>query len=137
MNGKSNYILAIVFSAVGLIAFALCYYLSYTLLTSLVKLLWDVPVVGYILQLLFAGSGDTRDLFLHILCPIIAYGGTLFLLVAINKQESTFRLSCEITGVVIMCFHIVSGVMNYLAGASVLVNITHLIAGYLLFTSRK
>lgn len=137
MNEKTKYFTAILYSAVGLLAFTACHYLSYTLLNFLVKVLWDVPVVGSFLNLLFSGSADSLNLLLSVICPMIAYGGTLFLLALINKQESSFRLSCEITGVVIMCFHIASGVFNYTAGESLLTNITQFIAGYMLFTGRK
>ena len=137
MKEKSNYFASFLFALVGLFAFLLCYYISFHLLGFVIQFLTKVPILGNIVIMLFAPNGETTNIFLTIVSSIIAYGGTLMLLALINKHEPTFRMSCSITGMIVVVIQMVFIVINYSAGETVLSNISQLISGYLLYTSRK
>lgn len=137
MKEKPSIFKAVATALLGLIIFGLVYLLSYIIFGLIIYVMTLIPLLESLVDLLFYVRGDTPDLMLSILSPTLAYYCTKAALESINKNKSTFGLSCMIQGISLIVLHIVSIVLNSLSGAGILKNIVQVIVGFVFFFSGR
>ena len=128
---------AIMTALLSLLIFGVVYFLSYLIVGGIIALLLKIPVIDTLLGWLFRLRGDTPDMMLSMLSPILAYYCTMATQESINKDKPTRGLSCVLLGIVIVVLHIFSIISNLLLGEGILKNIIQAIAGIVIFNSGK
>lgn len=134
---KPKYFTSFISAIAALVIFSITYLLAYFILAFLVNFILDLPILGFILTRLLLFRGDSTASFVKTFAPLISAAGTLLLISTINKHEPTFKLTCTITGIVIMIIHALSAIINLLTGVGIWANIMQFVAGYIIFSGRK
>lgn len=137
MSKKPRVFKAILTALLGLLTFGLVYFVSYVIVSGIISLLLKIPVIDKLLGWLFYVRGDTPDMMLSLMAPILAYYGTMAIQEYINKDKPTRGLSCILLGIFIMVLHIFSIVINLLYDGGILKNIIQAIAGFVIFNSGR
>ena len=132
MNNNPRVFRSIWTAVLGLMAFSLSYFLVYLVIGGIIHLLSLIPLVGRLVDWIFSFRGDSPDLMLSMLCPIISYFISLCVLAHFNKETSTLSLSCRIMGIALIVIHIISLIINLIYGDGILKNIVQIIAGVLI-----
>lgn len=134
---KPKYFISIISTISALVVFLIAYLLANLILAFLVNLMLDLPIVGFLLNRLLFFRGDSTSSFVVTFAALIAAAATLFLIIKIAPHEPTYRLTCTITGVIIMVIHALSAIINLVTGAGIWANLMQFIAGYIIFSGRK
>lgn len=135
MKGKPQILKSVFSSLLALIVFSLVYFLVFLVLGGIILVLSNIPVIGSLVKLLFYFRGDSPDMMLSLMSPIVAYFVATALLEKINKLRANSGLACILLGVFILLIHVPSLVINLLAGDAFLANITQGIAGVVFIIS--
>ena len=133
MSNKPKVFKAFVTSLVAFVMVSVVHFVVYLLCGLTIDLFLKIPVIGWLIDLLFFFRGDTPDMALSILSPIIAYFVTLGVQEKMNKETPTRGLSCVLLGILIILLHIVSLIINLIHGDGILKNVIQIIAGYVIF----
>ena len=128
---------AIMTALLGLTVFGLVYLLSYLIIGGIINLLLQIPVLDKLIGWIFRLRGDTPDMMLSILSPILAYYCTIAAQASINKDKPTRGLSCVLIGIIIMVIQVLSVFINLIYGDGILKNVTQAIAGFIIFAYGK
>ena len=137
MQKKPKVFKAIMTALLGLLIFGLVYLLSYLIAGGIIYILSKIPIINRLVGFLFHVRGDTPDMMLSLLAPILAYLGTMAVQESINKDKPTRGVSCVILGACITILHIVFIVINLICGDGILNNIGQALAGLAFFTSGR
>ena len=135
MSSKPKVFKAIITSLLAYAIFSAVYFIVYLIFGLAIDFLLEIPVIGWLIDLLFFFRGDTPDMMLSLLSPGIAYLVTMAAQLKINKETPTRGLSCILLGIFIMLLHIVSLIINLIYGDGIFKNIIQAIAGFFIFSS--
>ena len=134
MINKPKVFKAIITSLVAFTFFSVVYFLVYFLCGLLINLLLKIPLIGWLIDLLFFFRGDSPDMVLSILSTGVAFFVTMTIQEKINKEAPTRGLSCVLLGIFIVLLHIVSLIINLIYGDGILKNVIQIIAGCIIFS---
>lgn len=138
MENKPKVLKSIFLALISFVVFYLSYLLVYLLIGGAITLLSKLPVVGFLIDWMFSIRGDTPDMALSLLCPIVSFYTSYGSIEAMSKnQEATTNLSAKILGVLLVSVNVISVIINLLYGEGILKNICVIIAGILIFSSAK
>ena len=137
MNNKPKVFKAIVIAILGIFLFYLSYIIFYLIIGGIIQILSSLPLIGTLLMWLFVLRGDTPDMMLSFLVPMISYFVVMLAQEKINKIDSTRGLSCEILGICLIVLNVVSLILNLFYGEGILKNIIQAITGIVFFSSGK
>lgn len=137
MQKKPRVFKAIATALLCLAIFGAVYLLAYLLLGGIIYVLSLIPVINWLVDLLFYIRGDTPDLMLSLFSPIVAYYTTMAAQEYINKEKPTRGLSCILLGIIITIIHVLSLVTNLIYGDGILKNIIQAIVGIVIFSSGR
>lgn len=134
MSNKPKVFKAIITSIVAFAVFSAVCFLVYFICGLAINLLLEIPVIGWLIELLFFFRGDSPDMVLSILSPGVAFFVTMTIQEKINKEAPTRGLSCVLLGIFIVLLHIVSLIINLIYGDGIFKNIIPIIAGCIIFS---
>lgn len=137
MQKKPRVFKAVVTAILCLAIFGAVYLLAYLILGGIFNILAKIPVIRWLLNLLFFIRGDTPGIVLLLVAPILAYYATMVLQQSVNKEKPTMGLSCILLGIFLTTIHALSLIVNLINGESVFPNITQAIAGLVIFFSGR
>lgn len=136
--GKPKVLKSIFLAIISFVVFYLSYLLVYLLISAAITLLSKLPIIGFLIDWIFYIRGDTPDMMLSLLCPMVSFYTAYGSIVAMSqKQEATTNLSAKILGVLLVSINIISVIINLIYGEGILKNICVIIAGILIFSSGK
>lgn len=120
---------AILTSVLAFIIFFVVYFLVYIICGLAIDLLLGIPVIGWLIDLLFFFRGDSPKLVLSLLSPGVSYWVTIIIQEKISKDAPTMGLSCILLGVGVALLQVLSLVLNLIYGESIWTNIVLIITG--------
>lgn len=136
MENKPKVLKSIFLAIISFAVFYLTYLLVYLLISASITLLSKLPIVGFLIDWIFLLRGDSPDMMLSLLCPVVSFYTSYGSIWAMSKnQEATTNLSAKILGVLLVSVNAISLIINLIYGEGILKNICIVIAGILIFSS--
>lgn len=135
---KPNAFFASILSVLALLGCYISYGALNVILSLVLYMLWEVPVVGVLIKLLISKREQSADEFVLTIAMIISLLFVCLVLSKVVKNEKTLNLSLFIFGVLIIVINGVALLGSIINGSGMYSYITAIIAGiYVVCVGRK
>lgn len=135
MSEQKHPIQAFFIALLGLVIFAALYFIASLILSVVMYVLVNIPLIGSILSLAMKFTNNTLDCAIILIATYISLAAALHIASKLTSNRSTYHLCAVIIGVILIAVHAISLVLNIICGESFFVNIVQGIAGLIAMSS--
>lgn len=129
MSEQKHPIQAFFIALLGLVIFAALYFIASLILSVVMYVLVNIPLIGSILSLAMKYTNNTLDCAIILIATYVSLVSSLHVSSKLTPNYPTYRLCCIIIGVILVAVHSVSLILNIIYGEAFFANIVQGIAG--------